>query len=41
MTAHLADLEVQVQAMAGVRAHTPIITEEERGDPLTNDSLKS
>ena len=39
MRARLADLEVQVQAMASVRAHTPIITEEERGDSLTDDSL--
>ena len=39
MRARLADAETQLQAMAGVRALTPLDQEGERADSLTNDSL--
>jgi len=39
MRARLADLEAHVQAMGNARAHTPIVSEEERADSLTDDSL--
>ena len=39
MRAYLADLEVQVQAIAGVCAHTLLDQEEARADSPTDDSL--